>query len=91
MSMREFLDLYGVLPASEERDRDPVAALAPLLEWAVRHRNRAVKQPALFYVCAAQGEAEQRRLPECEAPQASRQGDRSFHHARESGVADRLW
>lgn len=72
MSMREFLDLYGVLPASEVRDRDPVAALAPLLEWAVRHRNRAVKQPALFYVCAAQGEAEQRRLPECEAPQASR-------------------
>lgn len=72
MSMREFLDLYLVLPTREVRDRDPVAALAQLLEWAVSHRNRAVKQPALFFVCAAQVEAEQRRLPDCEVPQASR-------------------
>ena len=56
MRMREFLEMYRVLPTREAREGDAPAALAPLLAWAAQHRDAASKSPARYVVRAARAE-----------------------------------
>lgn len=65
MTMREFTEMFEVLPRTAAFERNPQLSVAPLLQWGLTKKASAAASPARHFICAARVMREQRFIPEC--------------------------